>query len=112
LGVACSRASPTFAKEVAPILAKCGGAEICHGGFGVTAWPYKQLVNVPQERDSCGQTHPLLVVPGSLDGSYLMHKLTGVGMCPESRQMPLGGALPAAEIQVVADWICQGALNN
>ena len=47
-------------------------------------------------------------------GSYLMAKLTGVGMCGAlSSQMPKGGApLPQAQIDLIGAWINQGAPNN
>jgi len=47
-------------------------------------------------------------------GSYLMAKLTGVGMCGAlSSQMPKGATpLPQAEIDLIGAWITQGAPNN
>ena len=51
-------------------------------------------------------------MPGDPDASYLVHKLTGIGMCDGS-QMPKGnGALPAAEVAKVVSWICAGALDD
>jgi hypothetical protein len=110
LPVTCSGASPTFMAEVHPILNSCGG-ELCHGGLAQGSWPYTDLVNVHASRDVCSSAG-ILVVPGDLEASYLMHKLTGVGICPGTQQMPIGGPLTQAKIQTVADWICQGAQNN
>lgn len=111
LGISCSAASPTFSGDVHPILQACGG-ERCHGGLAIGAWPYDQLVGAPASRDHCDPS-AVIVKPGDLDGSYLMHKLTGVGMCPHTSQMPsLGAPLPAADIQTIADWICRGAPND
>lgn len=31
---------------------------------------------------------------------------------PNGTQMPKIGALPAAQIQTISDWICNGAPNN
>jgi hypothetical protein len=110
IGVTCSGASPSFMNDVHPILAGCAG-EMCHGDI-LPIWPYQRLVNVLVSRDTCDPS-AVIVKPGSLEDSYLMHKLTGVGMCPNTSQMPsMGHPLPSPEIQTIADWICQGALNN
>jgi hypothetical protein len=89
-----------------PILRGCSGPECHRAGF-----TYASLVDAPSRRDGCA-TARLLVSPGSLEESYLMNKLTGVGMCPGTVRMPYGSALPAAEIQTIADWICAGAQEN
>jgi hypothetical protein len=106
LGVGCTGASPSFARQVATILSGCSGPECHRAGFA-----YTSLVNAPSQRDGCAMTK-LLVVPGSLEESYLMNKLTGIGMCPGTVRMPFGGALPADEIQTIADWICAGAQDD
>jgi hypothetical protein len=111
--VSCSGASPSFSSQVHPILEGCGG-EMCHGGLiqGQSAWPYDTLVNVHAVRDTCNASL-VLVTPGSLEQSYLINKLTGVGMCPDTSTMPFTGQLlPHNEIQLIADWICSGAPNN
>jgi hypothetical protein len=110
VGVSCSGASPSFANDVHPILQGCAG-ELCHGDIG-PAWPYQRLVNVPVSRDTCDPS-ALIVKPGSLEESYLVHKLTGIGMCSGTARMPSAGSpLPSQKIQTIADWICQGAMNN
>ena len=111
LGFTCTGASPKFSTDVTPILSSCAGGELCHGGLATTVWAYDQLVNVKATRDSCSSAN-MLVAPGSLDQSYLMHKLTGIGMCPQTNRMPFGDPLPDAKIQTIADWICQGAPND
>jgi hypothetical protein len=107
----CSGASPKFAADVSPILSSCAGGELCHGGLATKSWPYVELVNYKAVRDTCDSSN-VLVTPGSLDKSYLMHKLTGVGMCPQTNRMPMGTPLPDEKIQTIADWICQGAQND
>ncbi|MDP9036935.1 MAG: hypothetical protein M3O50_19220 [Myxococcota bacterium] len=115
IGFACSGASPSLKNTIYPrILSGCGG-ERCHGGTLLGAWGgaanvHAALVNAPMSRNTCKAG--VLVSPGSLQNSYVMNKLTGVGVCPGSARMPLLGALPPADIQAVADWICSGALNN
>jgi hypothetical protein len=112
LGVACSGASPSFATDVGPILRRsCSGGEICHSGILSNPWSYAALLNTPATRD-CPNAGPR-VTPSDLEKSYLIRKLTGVGMCPGTERMPRGGApLPTGEIQTIADWICAGAKDN
>jgi hypothetical protein len=99
----CTGTAPAFSEKVSPILQMCGGSENCH------ARPtYDTLVNVPSGQCGAG----LLVSPGHPDRSYLINKLIGVGMCPDTRQMPYGGSLPDEQIQLIVDWICSGAANN
>jgi hypothetical protein len=107
----CTGASPKFSSDVTPILSSCAGGELCHGGLSTQVWAYDQLVNVKASRDACNAAG-VLVAPGSLDQSYLMHKLTGVDMCAETNRMPIGNPLPDEKIQTIADWICQGAKND
>jgi hypothetical protein len=55
----------------------------------------------------------LMIAPGDPEHSYVIHKLTGHNNCSPSTTMPLnGGMLPAADIQVIYDWICEGAPEN
>jgi hypothetical protein len=111
LGITCSGASPSFSTQVHPLFNGCGG-EMCHGGTSVGAWPYDALVNVHASRDTCSAAL-ILVTPGNLDQSYLLNKLTGLGMCPNTNQMPSAVyPMGATDIQTIADWICQGAQNN
>jgi hypothetical protein len=96
---------------VQPIFQQSCGGELCHNGTAGPTFPYDQLVNAPVQRDTCAGVG-VRVTAASLDKSYLMHKVTGIGMCPGTVQMPKGGALPAADIQAIADWICAGAQND
>jgi hypothetical protein len=106
-GVGCTSATPSFSSDLTPIFRASCSAEPCHVG-----WPYNQLVNVHAQLDMCAGAG-LIVSPGSLAESYLMNKITGVGMCPGTARMPKGESpLPAADIQTIADWICEGAPNN
>jgi hypothetical protein len=60
----------------------------------------------------CSQPSLKYVDPGSPSTSYIMDKLMGTNLCSGS-QMPLGGdPLSTADVEVIADWICEGALNN
>lgn len=51
-----------------------------------------------------------LVVPFNADGSIMVQKLRGVQTCGDP--MPPGQAISAALVEIVADWVDIGALNN
>jgi hypothetical protein len=100
-------ASPRFSLDVAPVLRSCVHGETCHP----SGWNYANLVNAPTRRDPC-QPPRVLVSPGAPAESYLLDKLTGVGMCPGSQRMPIGPPLAPSQIQTIADWICAGAPDD
>jgi hypothetical protein len=64
---------------------------------------YSNLVGVTSSQSSL-----LRVKPGSSDESWLVKKLTGDG----TSVMPPSGMLLRANIDTIAAWIDQGALNN
>lgn len=68
---------------------------------------YRNLVNVA----SSGIGEILRVKPGSAAESYLINKLTGSGIVGE--RMPMGKPpLPDSLVQIVRQWINDGAANN
>jgi len=69
---------------------------------------YAELVNVASS--SCSSK--VLVTPSDVSKSYLMNKLTGVGMCSGTQMPKTGTTLPAAQLDAVRSWICNGAKNN
>ncbi|HEY8521885.1 MAG TPA: hypothetical protein VIN61_17570 [Gammaproteobacteria bacterium] len=83
----------------------------CHVGASAPAGlrldeanSYGLLVGVP----SAEQAHLLRVAPGNPDQSYLIQKLEGTAAV--GGRMPLGGApLPQADIDVIRQWILEGA---
>ncbi len=94
-------------------LPSCGLGSTCHeGGAGdfdvdASADIYGQLVGVPAS-DAEGETR---VIAGDSAGSYLIKKLQGdEGI--EGDPMPPPAGLDATRIQLVADWIDAGALDN
>lgn len=101
-----------FQQDIVPILqAQCG----CHLGGAPSAGldlsataAYDQLVGAPSS-----SALPM-VTPGSADDSYLVHKMQGTqsGIAGGGgNPMPPGGSgIPAADLQVVIDWINDGAL--
>jgi hypothetical protein len=85
----------------------------CHGGNRPSAGlnltqgnAYSNLVNVP------GDCSKVLVVPKSPSTSYLLNKLTGVGICSGTQMPAKGVSLSSAQIDSIRGWICQGAPNN
>lgn len=67
---------------------------------------YAELVSVAADQCDTGQ---LLVAPGDPEASYLINKLTGVGMCFGSRMPKGSGSLSGGEIDIIRAWIGAGA---
>lgn len=102
-----SRASVSFSADVAPILSSRCAGEVCHGSTG---WSDYHAITSAHAYECCDGRK--LVVPGSPDGSYLMHKLRGHGMCLGVPMPKNGAPLTPAQMQTIYDWICLGAKNN
>jgi len=69
---------------------------------------YANLVNVA----SSACAGKIRVKPGVVDQSYLMNKLTGIGMCAGTQMPKVGGGLSNAELDLFRAWICNNAPNN
>jgi hypothetical protein len=109
LGLRCTGASYSFQADIVPLMHGCAGSENCHGSFFAN---HAAMLSATTQRDMCDPAR-VLVTAGDLAHSYLLNKLTGIDMCPMSHRMPIGGNdLPEAQIQRIADWICEGAPNN
>ncbi|MCA9738597.1 MAG: hypothetical protein KC645_13300 [Gemmatimonadetes bacterium] len=110
-------APESLSQAVQPILTRTCAFSQCHSG------------PTPQEGMdlSAGRTHAsvvgvasrqvprlLRVDPARPDSSYLLLKLRGMAgaVGGVGTQMPLGGALTAAQIDSVRFWIAAGAQNN
>jgi len=93
----------SFQSQVKPIFQRhgCNG---CHGGSGgLFVQTVAQLLQ--------GGGHGPAVVPGKADESILIKKL--LPNPPFGNRMPQGGPfLPDSSIQVLRDWINQGAKDN
>lgn len=113
--VGCGPTS-TLSGQVQPILTARCATVACHGGARpaaglllTTGQSYSNLVGRAASGCSDGR---LRVEVSRPDRSYLVNKLTGVGLC-FGVQMPLTGApLSSSELDLVRSWICRGALNN
>jgi hypothetical protein len=69
---------------------------------------YADMVNV--NASQC--TNRKLVLPGDPANSYMMQKMLGVSICSGTQMPKAGASIPSNQLQAIANWICQGALNN
>lgn len=94
-------AEVSFNQDILPIFEqKCAA---CHGTFG--GWDASSY----DATMTTGNNAPV-VIPGDPENSLLAQKLLGTHT--EGAIMPPGGKLPDDEIQIVLDWISNGALDN
>lgn len=107
-------AAVSFSADVQPIFDASCGDNACHGGVapaeGLDLSPgtaYAALVGIAASQ--CANR--LRVAAGDPDSSYLIDKLRGVDLCSGTR-MPKGAPLPGAQIQLIVDWVAQGAPDN
>jgi len=80
----------------------------CHDGSWVpnlSVGAYENIVNVN------ANLAPALfyINPGDPDNSFLIQKIQGSSL---GLSMPLGGTLTASQIQLVSDWVTEGALQS
>lgn len=91
----------SFASDVMPIFeSKCVA---CHGNFG--GWDASTYTSVL----GTGNNAPV-IIPGDPENSLLAQKMVGTQSI--GNIMPPAGLLPEDEVQVVLDWIAEGALDN
>ncbi len=102
----------SFSSQIQPIFTtNCTDAG-CHPGGGApfslqAGASYGNLVGVAATNGPCAGD--LRVQPSNASGSALIKRLNGT--C--GQRMPLGSpSLPLAQIQLISDWINQGANNN
>lgn len=105
----------SFAADVEPFLAQACGTTSCHKGVSAKGGlntevgkAYDELVNVDSAQ--CMGTKKR-VVPGDPASSYVMDKVLNQNLC-SGKKMPPSASLSAEKIQLLADWICAGALND
>lgn len=89
----------------------CHGAEVPPFGLDLTSVNTSEASLVSVES---GQSPPKLrVAPGDSAASYLMNKILGVDMAPDTERMPLvAPPLCDARIEAVRAWIDAGAPTN
>jgi hypothetical protein len=105
----------SLSHDVIPITAAhCATNASCHVTMAQSTQMYDQFVG--RIAEECNDLR-LMINPGDPEHSYVIHKLTNhnnkLPVCMPQTSMPLtGGPLSAADIQVIYDWICEGAPEN
>ncbi len=78
----------------------------CHGSSGdlnlAEAVSFQNLVDIPASGYAAAR-----VLPGVPDSSVLWHKISGSGVYGPA--MPIGGSLTHSELDIIFDWISDGA---
>lgn len=116
-GGACASCDPsvTLSGHVQPIFTARCASSTCHGGARPQAGlslesgrSHAALVGVPS-RCMDGKS---LVAAGDIAGSYVINKVTGIGICTGMRMPLRDEPLSTTEIDLLRNWICNGALND
>ena len=90
----------SFANDVFPILnSRC---ITCHGGDRIEG----ELVMLSYEELMSGGKDGAVIIPGDADGS-LLYQLASTGEMPKR-----GANLNPAQLQIIMQWINEGAPNN
>lgn len=112
--VAETVAEVSFNEQVVPLLKRhcvmCHMAGGAQGKFSLYPGPYLNIVAAPSSQSKLSQ-----VEPGSLQNSYLFHKLTGTHIKAggSGASMPYQrDSLPKTDIVTIRQWIKQGAKDN
>lgn len=108
----------SLAATLQPLFSARCTNQFCHdattGASGLVLVPgrsFSALVGVTSRHAAC-QSYQL-VAPGQPSKSFLVFKLDGTGACFAGVRMPKNASpLSAAQIQLVRQWITEGAKNN
>jgi len=106
-------AGPTFSEVQASVFTPTCATSTCHaggapaGGLNLEAAnSYAMLVGIQSGQDPAF----MRVLAGNPDNSYLIQKLEGTAS--GGGIMPPGGALPQASIDMIRQWITDGAIDD
>ncbi len=106
-------AGPTFSEIQASVFTPSCATSTCHAGGAPTgglnleaANSYTMLVGVQSGQDAAF----LRVLAGDPDNSYLIQKLEGTAS--GGGTMPPSGALPQSSIDMIRQWITDGAIDD
>jgi mono/diheme cytochrome c family protein len=92
---------PTFLDDVLPIFERSCNA--CHGSLG--GWDGTTYQAVLESGD-----HAPVIIPGEPENSLLVQKMLGTQSV--GGIMPPGGLLPESQVQVIIDWVANGAIEQ
>ena len=95
------RPSPSFNADILPILTnRCAfaGCHVAGGPGGIDLRTYNTLIAGGEDED--------IIIAGDARDSELVEQIV------EGEMPPNGPPLPAAQIQLIIDWINEGAKNN
>ena len=98
---AAGRPSPSFSADILPILtSRCAfaGCHVAGGPGGIDLRTYNTVIAGGDDNDT--------VIAGDARESELVEQIV------EGEMPPDGPPLPAAQIQLIIDWINEGAKNN
>lgn len=116
--IACG--PPPYSDVQRVYTSSCAIGRSCHGSVGVTPMLTEGMSHAATVNVNSTQIAMPLITPGSLERSYLWHKINGtMDALPEcqgtaancgSRMPMVGGvALDAAQIEAIRRWILAGA---
>ena len=104
---------PIFSEIQASVLTPDCATSGCHAGGNPSAGlnleeanSYAMLVGIQSSQNAALQR----VEAGDPDNSYLVQKLEGTAS--SGQQMPPGAPLPQSEIDVIRQWITDGAIDD
>jgi len=104
---------PNFSEIQANVFTPTCATAGCHAGAGAAAGlnlqaadSYAQLVGIASSQNAAVQR----VAPGNPNNSYLIQKLEGPGSV--GGQMPPSGALAQSIIDIIRQWITDGAIDD
>jgi hypothetical protein len=93
--------APTWTVDVSPILSSCTG---CHGNSGGLTINYNNIVGVTDS--GTGLSY---IEPGSIQNSYLWHKINGTQSTVGGSGSKMGN-LNSTQLLTIENWIKAGAL--
>ena len=99
--VDAGRPSPSFNADILPILtSRCAfaGCHVARGPYGIDLRTYDALI--------AGGNDGAIVIVGNAQESELVEQIV------EGEMPPSGPPLPAAQTQLIIDWVNEGAKNN
>lgn len=103
------RTTVSFGAEVHPLMTRSMGGCTCHQGRQTSGLDLSSYASLRRGGINSGDR---VIIPGNPCGSILLQKIGETP--PFGSRMPLNGPpyLDPDQIQLVHDWIAEGALNN